>query len=319
MRVSLSLPTHRVDVPELVSAAGIRRMAQAAEAAGFDAVFVTEHPFPGDAWLATGGHHALDPFVALSVVAASTERLRLQTNLLVLAYRNPFLAAKAIASLDAVSGGRTIVGVGAGYLEPEFEALGVGLGERNELLDEALTAIRAAWTGESVTMEGRHWRAAANTMLPSPVQRPGPPIWVGGNSARAMRRAVELGDGWVPMFAPASVSARVRSRAIPSIAALAERISEAHQHAEAAGRTTPFDVAFSPPGAALDARSREQVGRLVDTIGELAAAGVTFLNAGVPGDGIEEIVENVAWFGAEVLPAIDGIAVRRYAEPAPLG
>ncbi len=179
-------------------------------------MFVTDHPIPSDRWLASGGHHALDPFVALSFAAAATERLRLHLNLLVLAYRNPFVSAKAVASLDALSGGRVIVGVGAGYLEPEFTALGVDYAERNELTDEAIVTMRAAWTGDSVTASGRHWHAAGNTMLPRPTQPAGPPIWVGGNSKQAIRRAVELGDGWMPMPSPAGSERRLHTPPITS-------------------------------------------------------------------------------------------------------
>src|SRR5437879_11325137 len=124
--MSVGLPTHRVDnQDEFLTAAAVAEMAATAETAGFDAVYVTEHPVPGDAWLASGGHHALDPFVVLSAAAAATSRLRLQTNLVIAAYRNPFLLAKALASLDVISGGRVIAGIGTGYLEPEFAALGV--------------------------------------------------------------------------------------------------------------------------------------------------------------------------------------------------
>ncbi len=308
MRVSLSLPTHRVDVPEFVSAAGIVAIAQAAERAGADAVFVTEHPFPGDTWLATGGHHALDPFVALALVAGATERLRLQTNLVIAAYRNPFLLAKAIASLDAVSGGRTIIGIGAGYLEPEYAALGVDMAERNALTDEAIISMRAAWTGESVTLAGRHWRADANTMLPRPVQRPGPPIWIGGNSARAMRRAVEVGDGWVPMLTTERSSSRVRSWPITSVADPGRpRWPRPREHAAAVGRKAPFDVAFSPAGQALEPGSRDSGARLAEHATELAGAGVTYLNAGVPGATLAEVLDNIAWFGAEVMPAVAAV------------
>ncbi|HEY5165265.1 MAG TPA: TIGR03619 family F420-dependent LLM class oxidoreductase, partial [Acidimicrobiia bacterium] len=167
MKVSLGLPTHQVG-GELAAADGIAEVSVAAETAGFDAVFVTDHPFPSDRWLATGGHHALDPFVALSFAAAATTRLRLHTNLLVLAYRNPFHSAKAIASLDVLSNGRVIVGVGAGYLEAEFEALGVDFDARNDLTDDAIAAMRTAWTGESVAAAGRGWRAPGNTMQPVP-------------------------------------------------------------------------------------------------------------------------------------------------------
>jgi len=125
VRVSYGLPTHRVDCGEEFLAPGaIGELASAAEAAGFAAVYTTDHPFPGDDWLAHGGHHALDPLVALSFAAAATSTVLLHTNLFVLAYRNPFLAAKGIATLDVLSGGRTVVGLGAGYLEAEFAALG---------------------------------------------------------------------------------------------------------------------------------------------------------------------------------------------------
>src|SRR3954447_23439839 len=111
MRISLGLPTHKVDAfDELCSAAAIAEIARAAEAGGMHSVFVTEHPIPADPWLASGGHHAPDPLVALSFAAAATTTLRLHTNLLILAYRNPFLSAKAVATLDALSGGRMIVG-----------------------------------------------------------------------------------------------------------------------------------------------------------------------------------------------------------------
>jgi probable F420-dependent oxidoreductase len=278
-------------------------VARAAEDAGFDAVFVTEHPFPGDDWLAHGGHHAIDPFVALSFAAAATTRVRVQTNLLIPAYRNPFLAAKAVASLDALSGGRVILGLGAGYLTPEFEALGVDMGERNDLTDEAIGAMRAAWAGTSVVGEGRHWRADGNTMLPRPVQPGGPPIWIGGNSGRAMRRAVELGDGWVPMLAPAKLSSRVRSRPLTSVADLGERVAEAREYAASIGRERPFEVAFSP----IWKWSRPDPEPVVAGAAELAAAGVGWLNGGVPGDSLAEVVDNIGWFGTAVLPAISAL------------
>jgi probable F420-dependent oxidoreductase len=311
VRASLGLPTHRVDRPDLVTGDGIMAMARAAESAGFDAVFVTEHPFPGDDWLASGGHHALDPFVALSFAAAATTRLRLQTNLLILAYRSPFLAAKAIASLDALSGGRMIVGIGAGYLDAEFDALGVEMDERNDLMDESITAMRAAWAGTSVSGSGRHWKASGNTMLPMPAQRPGPPIWVGGNTGRAMRRAVEHGAGWVPMLARAGSAGRVRSRAITDVSELAARIAEAHRHADAVGRTEPLEIAMSPTGAGLNPRAHQGADQFVEQVSEVAAAGVTFLNAGVPGESLSEVVDNIGWFGAEVLPAIAALGSDR--------
>jgi probable F420-dependent oxidoreductase len=288
-----------------VTAAAIARLSAAAEEAGFDAVFVTEHPIPGDAWLATGGHQALDPFVALSFAAAATSRIRLLTNLVIPAYRNPFLLAKAVASLDHLSGGRVVLGIGAGYLEPEFEALGVDFAERNDLTDEAIGAMRAVWSGTSVSLTGRHWRAAGNTALPPPAQAGGPPIWVGGNSRRAMRRAVELADGWAPMMAPARMSARVHTGAIPTVGDLARRIAEAKEHAASVGRAAPLEVVFNPTGTMTVSDAPAEAGaRLVEHAAELAGAGVTYLNAGTPGSSVGDILAAIAWYAEHVLPAL---------------
>jgi probable F420-dependent oxidoreductase len=312
VKASLGLPTHRLDRgDEFVGGDAIAQMAGAAEAAGFDAVFVTEHPFPGDVWLAHGGHHALDPLVALSFAAAATTRLRLQTNLYIAAYRNPFLSAKAIATLDVLSGGRVILGVGAGYLEPEFAALGVEFEERNALTDEALQAMKAAWTGESVAHDGLHFRAPGNTMLPRPAQRPHPPLWIGGNSRRAIRRAVEQADGWVPMPNPARSAARRRTPALESLDDLRAGIAYAREHGEAVGREAPLDIQFMPLG--IDMFS---VGRLddhgaadgvVEGVAELAEAGVTWLAAGVPGETRTEFLDNVVRYGEEVLARVRSI------------
>ena len=265
MHVSYGLPTHRIDCGEEFLAPGaIGELSAAAEAAGFAAVYTTEHPFPGDEWLAHGGHHALDPLVALSFAAAATSRILLHTNLFVPAYRNPFLAAKGIATLDVLSGGRTIIGLGAGYLEAEFDALGADFTGRNDRMDEALAAMEAAWSGESVTFSGTGYRAAGNTMLPRPRQRPRPPLWIGGNSRRAIRRAVESADGWCPFPTPAKYATRTRTAPLESAADLAVALDYARGHAASVGRTEPLTVCFIPDGLSMGARpvDEDRVGRL---------------------------------------------------------
>jgi probable F420-dependent oxidoreductase len=313
VKVSLGLPTSRVDKPdEFVTGPAVMEMARAAESAGFDAVFVTEHPFPPDRWMASGGHHALDPFVALSFAAAATERLRLQTNLCVLPYRNPFLTAKAVASLDALSGGRVILGVATGYLEGEFEALGVDFGRRNELADEALVAMNQAWTGRSVATEGRGFKVAGNTMLPAPAQRPRPPVWVGGNSKRAIRRAVELADGWVPMPNPAATAGRRHSPAMETLADLEARIGYARDHARHVGRTEPLTVAFSLGGLAMPGGPSSGDEGVVAAARQLASVGVGYLYAGVAqADTRGEFLAEVARMGESLVPELAAI-------PAPL-
>lgn len=290
MRWSLALPTDRVDrADEFVTGAAVAEAARAAEDAGFDAVYVTDHPAPDQRWLDGGGHHALEPTVALSFAAAATTRVRLQTNVYVAAYRNPFLAAKAVASLDALSGGRVILGVAAGYLRPEFGALGVDFDERNDLLDEAIAVMRRAWSEDAVEVEGRHFRSRAVTMLPRPVRPGGPPIWVGGNSTAAIRRAVALGDGWVPFPNPPAASVAVKSPTITDHATLGARLGTLADEVARLGRTDPLEVCFAPfapPTATLRAGD---AARLADEAAAAAALGVTWMTVGL--DAVDSMAE----------------------------
>ncbi len=301
MRFTVQLPTDRVSRgEEFVSAEAIAEMARAVEAAGFDAAFVTDHPAPEDRWLASGGHQALDPFVALSFVAAATTRLRVQTHVLVAAYRNPFLAAKAVATLDVLSGGRVIVGLAAGYLEPEFAALGVEFAERNEISDETLRAMKEIWRGESLSIEGRHFRAEGHTVLPRPVQRPHPPLWIGGNSRRAMRRAVEHGDGWLPFPAPARMARRVHTAAMENEDDLAQALAHLRALTERAGRE-PLDVCAAPFELAYGAKELPVADQLLATAGRFAELGIGWLILTPPARSRAQFLDGVARLGSEVI------------------
>jgi probable F420-dependent oxidoreductase len=301
VRFSVQLPTDRVQLPaEFLSATAVGEMARAAEAAGFGSLYVTDHPIPGEAWLRSGGHHTLDPFVTLSFAAAATARIRLQTHVLVLPYRNPFLVAKSAATLDVLSGGRLTLGVSAGYLESEFAALGVPFGERNERTDEALGALRAAWSGERVALEGRGFRAEGNLALPLPAQRPGPPIWVGGNSRRAIRRAVELADGWLPFPAPKRLASHVRTAPLTNLEELRAGLAYAREHADRVGRRTPLDVCFVPFGFELGVGDAAAAERLGDVLPAYRDAGVTWLAVGVKADSRAEWCRAVASLGARL-------------------
>lgn len=278
MRWSLALPTDRADLPqEFVNGAAVSVAARAAQDSGFDAVYVTDHPAPDQRWLDGGGHHALEPLVVLSYAAAVTEQLLLQTNVYIAAYRNPFLAAKSVLSLDLLSGGRSIIGVAAGYLRPEFGALGVEFDERNELLDECIDVMRRVWTEDEVAVEGAHFRSRGVTMRPRPLSRPHPPIWVGGNSKAAIRRAVERGEGWVPFPNPPEASVAVKSPVIASIEDLERRIQFARAHSEIVGRSAPLDICFSPFSLDASALMRGETGALIDEVHALEAIGVTWL------------------------------------------
>jgi probable F420-dependent oxidoreductase len=261
MRFTVGLPVDHVDhVDEFVTGPALGEMAAAAEAAGFDAVYVTDHPAADVQWLEGGGHHALEPFVGLAFAAAATTTVKLQTHVYVAAYRNPFLAAKGVATLDALSGGRVLLGVAAGYLRPEFGALGVDFDERNDLLDECIEVMRKVWTEDAVAYDGRHFKARAVTMRPRPVSTPTVPIWIGGNSGRAMRRAVELGDGWVPFPNPVAAARATKTPSITSLDELAVRLDAMREHAKKVERSEPIDVCFAPFARADDPDDYEALG-----------------------------------------------------------
>ena len=296
LRVSLGLPTHRVDLgDEFVSGAAISSLARAAEDAGFAAVFVTDHPAPPATWLQRGGHHTLDPLVTLAIAAAATTTLRLQTNLYVPAYRHPLLSAKAIASLDVVSDGRMLLGVGAGYLEDEFAAVGANFADRNDVLDQALSTMKRAWAGDVVD---------GVLCLPRPVQQPHPPIWVGGNSRRAIRRAVELGDGWVPMPSPQKAAKALRTPGLESIADLRQRIQLLRDLAEESGRRSPLDIVFMPSGLDMFNQARPDASAVLDELHELQSVGVTWATVMLPGETRAELLREVERFGADVIAAL---------------
>jgi len=302
MRFSIHLPTDRVDLgEEFVSGSGVAEVARCAEDSGFDACYVTDHPFPSDRWLADGGHHALDPWVALSFAAAATTRLYVQTHIAVLPYRNPFLTASAVASLDVLSGGRLIVGVAAGYLRGEFRALGADFEGRNDRSDEALVAIKRALTEEGVVAEGPGWEARGNTLLPHPIQRPHPPFWVGGNSRRAIRRAVDLGDGWVPFPTPGIQPSAVRTAAMENLEDLTERIAYLRDYAKQVGRSEPLDICFMPFGFSMHDLKEVDAERFAPVVEKLAAMGVTWLTVGLPGRSRAEYCESIRRFGEQVL------------------
>jgi probable F420-dependent oxidoreductase len=297
MKVSLGLPAHRVEArDEFVSGDAVAEIAAAAEDAGFAAVFVTDHPAPPVEWIAAGGHHTIDPFVTLAYAAAATTALRLQTNLFVPAYRHALLSAKQVASLDALSGGRVILGVGAGYLQPEFAAVGADFDNRNDVLDAAIRTMRAAWTGEPVD---------GVLSLPTPAQPGGPPIWIGGNSTRAIRRAVELGDGWVPMPSPQRAAKALRTPGVESHDDLAARIAVLRDLAVQHGRAAPLDIVFMPAGLDMFAKASPDHALVVDELHALAQLGVTWATITLPGDTRTELLAQIDAFGAKVLAQLD--------------
>ncbi|MCV7102157.1 LLM class F420-dependent oxidoreductase [Mycobacterium palustre] len=305
MRFTITYPMHSHPYnPELAAGEGIATVAAAAEAAGFHGVGFTDHPAPSQRWLEAGGHDALDPFVALGFAAARTATLRLIPNIVVLPYRNPFVVAKSGATLDLLSGGRFTLAAGVGYLKREFAALGVNYDERAELFEEALQAIRAIWTADDISFEGKHFTARGITAHPRPISRPHPPIWIGGNTGAARQRVAQYGDGWCPFPAPPQLAHTARTAAIDSAQRLTAGIEDLRRRCDAAGRDwSAVDITFTNFEGGSPADDRFNADAYLDGLEKLAALGVTWLSVGLPGDSIAHALETLERFGALVINA----------------
>ena len=174
-------------------------LAKAADELGFDFVTAQDHSVAPRKWAEEGGGQTwYEPFVVLSYAAAVTKRLRLLTDVVIVPYRSPFQLAKISASLDQLSGGRLILGLGVGYLEEEFKILGAPFEDRGAVMDDSIEVLKRCWTEEWVDVSTPYFEAKDVSISPQPLQQPRPPIWIGGNSWRALRRAVEHADGWSP-------------------------------------------------------------------------------------------------------------------------
>lgn len=289
-------------VPEFLTQNAVAEVAQAAEAAGFGIVAVTEHPIPSDDWLAGGGHDALDPFVSLSFAAAATKRIKLLTNLAVVPYRNPFLLAKSAASLDRLSGGRLILGCGTGYLKEEFDALGVDFDERNALFDESLEVMRRTWTSKSVVYKGRHFNAVGNTANPAPAQ-PEIPIWIGGNSQLSRRRVAESCQGWMPMPNPRSLGGRRRTAHIDGVDDLREAMTYMKEHAKKVGRTAPIDVFFPVMVGGVVGTPKFDLAAYRDHVAALESIGITWALAPIGGRTLSDLRKAIDYYAQNVIGA----------------
>jgi probable F420-dependent oxidoreductase len=182
---------------------GIIETAYKAEDLGFDAVFVNDHIIvDGTPHIVASWGNTYDPLMVLSYLAACTRHIRLGTSVLIMPYRNPVTTAKMMATLDQMSEGRVIAGVGAGWNAAEFAALGVPFHERGARTTEYLRLWQACWAPDPVTFQGQFFSFADMHIMPKPLQQPHPPIWIGGSSPAALRRAAAFAQVWQPTPMP---------------------------------------------------------------------------------------------------------------------
>ena len=203
-----------------VTPASLSRWTEVAETLGYHLVMISDHVAVTPDVEGRYPAPFYDPFTTLSWLAGKTRRVELGTTVIIIPYRSPLLLARMGANLDQLSGGRFILGVGVGWARQEFEALGVPFRQRGAMTDEYLAAIKALWANEIASFQGRFVSFADVRTTPMPIQSPHPPIWVGGSSDAALRRAVRFGDGWHP------IRIRVdwlRNDGLPRLKEIAER------------------------------------------------------------------------------------------------
>lgn len=281
--------------PDVVTA-----VAMTAEQAGFTAIGFTDHPAPSDKWMRAGGHDSLDPFSALAFCAAVTKRLRLMTFLLVAPYRNPLLTAKAAATVDVLSKGRLVLALGSGYLRSEFATLGVDFADRNDLLDEAVTAMTGIWTNDAFTFQGKHFNAIAQTARPRPVQRP-VPLWFGGNSKMARLRVARSGHGWAPLMNDPTAAGTNRTALLDTTQKVGEAVHQLGEFLITEGRDpAEVEIQVESPQAGTWAHERN-LDRHRDHLAELDTVGASSFVVKVPGDDPQRAIDSLHRYGSDVI------------------
>jgi probable F420-dependent oxidoreductase len=284
---------------DLLDSGPLDEVARAVEKAGFHGISLTEHPIPGARWLENGGHQSLDPFAALGYIAAATQQLRLLTYLVCAPYRNPFVLAKAAATVDKLSGGRLILGLGAGYQKSEFYALGVDMDERNVLFDEVLDCLPLHWSGQPFSYQGTHFNARDVRALPRPAQDP-IPIWIGGNSKRGRRRVAERAQGWMPMLGSPELARTTQTSMMGSLDDVAVAMRAVREEAAAAGRAETIDLSYPYSDPSIIQPTVEP-DRHREALAEIEQAGATWVLVSHPRAEPAATLDFIEAFGATYL------------------
>ena len=301
---------------DMASPENLRTLAQRAESLGFDSVWVSDHiilprkvdsfyPYAADG-VATfrPDEDYYDPLATLNFLAGCTQKIRLGTHVLILPYRNPVVTAKMLSTLDVLSGGRVILGAGVGWMEEEFQALGLDTyAQRGAVTDEYIQLFKELWTKDEPEFQGEHYQLSGMGFMPKPVQKPHPPIWIGGHTNPAIRRAAEYGDGWMPIG--------LRPPAILEPEELAEKIARLRRLTVRAGRPEDAVSLCFSTGMTFDdspgATRRMMSGRaeqIATDLRQYQDLGVRNFILGFPGDSVAALDEAMEQFSKQVMPLI---------------
>ena len=279
--------------------AELRRIAEACDRAGFFSVAVCDHVCVPRSHAAAMSTMWYDAAATLGFLAAATTRVRLLSHVWIAAYRHPLQTAKAFATLDALSGGRVILGVGAGHLEAEFRTLGVDFAKRGSLLDETIDAVAVAFEHEYPDHDGPRWSIHDMGLRPRPVQSPRPPIWVGGNTPGALKRAAVRGDGWLPQ-------GTVRAE-------LPKQIAFIKEHRKRTRGDAPIEIGgnsewlyVGKPTFDLGPNSRAGSGReIAASLRELRSLGVQHCGVRFRTRSCDELIDQIFAFAEHVAPELE--------------
>tara|TARA_B100001179_G_scaffold225067_1_gene204519 strand:- start:50 stop:961 length:912 start_codon:yes stop_codon:yes gene_type:complete len=300
----------------MASPANLRTLAQRAESLGFDSAWVSDHiilPRSVDSFYPYAANGVAtfrpdedyyEPLAALNFLAGCTQKIRLGTHVLILPYRNPVLTAKMISTLDVLSEGRFILGAGVGWMEEEFKALGLDtFARRGAVTDEYIQLFKELWTKDNPEFQGEHYQLSESGFQPKPVQKPHPPIWIGGHTNPAIRRAAKYGDGWMPIG--------LRPPAILEPEELAEKITRLRRLTMEAGRPEDAVSLCFSTGVTFDdspgATRRMMSGRAEQIAADLRQyqdLGIRNFILGFPGDSVAAVDEAMEQFSKQVMPLI---------------
>ncbi|PKB81543.1 MAG: hypothetical protein BZY88_06395 [SAR202 cluster bacterium Io17-Chloro-G9] len=292
----------------------LAEIARRGDALGFHCMVAGDHilvpktidsPYPytvGGEFPSAMSGEFLEQLTLLTFLAGITKNIRLVPSVMIVPYRNPLLAAKILATLDVLSNGRLTLGVGVGWMEEEFKALDAPpFAERGAVTNEYLLAFKELWNSDNPTFKGKYYQFSDISFLPRPVQKPHPPIWVGGQSRRAIRRAAELGNGWHPVGAipAAPLEPEELAQGLVGLSRYAERAGRDPGEIDVAVKAPLYDPGATPGGARR--RFSGEPEQILQDIQTYSEVGVTHTIFDIRSSDLNQTMDRMAWFAEEVI------------------